>query len=167
MTLVTLWIAGFPVLGVIAGLVGTRFRRVRQVVVWLGAVLAVAVFTYGLFRGGPNECFRHAASGTYTCHPTAYIADLNILGVAVVVAVTLLSFAPIAATLTGSRVPSVVAMIVFAFMLLIFTLGLLPWVPAAACVLAAAIAGPPGKGEGLSTGEPLDNVSAKPRPGQG
>lgn len=143
MTLFTVWIAGFPVLGVIAGLLGSRFRRVRQVLVWPGAVFSVAVFVYGLFRGGPNDCVENAAGTAYTCHPTAYIADLNILGVAVVVAVTLLSLAPIAAAFTRSRVPSVVATIVFAFMLLIFIFGLLPWVPAAACVLAAAIAGPP------------------------
>lgn len=143
MTLFTVWVVGFPVLGVVAGLVGGRYRRVRQVLVWPGAVFSVGVFLYGLFRGGPNECVENAAGNAYTCHPTAYIADLNILGVAVVVGVTLLSLAPIAAKLTRSRVPSVVATIVFAFMLLIFIFGLLPWVVAASCVLAAAIAGPP------------------------
>lgn len=143
MTLFTLWVAGFPALGVIAGLLGSRFRRVRQVLVWPGAVFSVGVFIYGLFRGGPNDCVENAAGTGYTCHPTAYIADLNVLGVAVVVAVTLLSLAPIAAMLARSRVPSVVATIIFAFMLLVFIFGLLPWVPAASCVLAAAIAGPP------------------------
>jgi hypothetical protein len=55
---------------------------------------------------------------------------------------------------------------VFAFMLLIFIFGLLPWVPAASCVLAAAIAGPPRTREGLPEREPLQRISEKPRPGR-
>lgn len=131
MTLFALWVAGFPVLGVIVGILGASFRRVRQVLVWPAAVYSAVVLIYGLFAGGPNG--------------TAYVAALNVLGVAVVVAVTVLSLAPILSARTRSRVPSVVATILLGTLILIFTLGLAPWVPAASCVLAAAIAGPPEK----------------------
>jgi len=141
MTLLALWMAGFPVLGVIAGIVGASLRRVRQVLVWPAAVYSVGVLGYGLFAGGPNG--------------SGYIANLNTMGVAVIVAVTLLSLAPILSARTTSRVPSVVATIVLGTLILIFTLGLAPWVPAASCVLGAAIAGPPGKLEGLPQREPL------------
>ena len=142
MTLFALWIGGFPVLGVIAGILGVSFRRVRQVLVWPAAVYSVVVFVYGFFSGGPNS--------------TPYMAGLNVMGVAVVIAVTVLSLAPILSARTGSRVPSVVATILLGVLILVFTLGLAPWIPAASCVLAAAIAGPPGKGEGLPQQEPLE-----------
>ena len=141
MTLFVLWVAGFPVLGAIAGMLGVSFRRVRQVLVWPAPVYSAAVLVYGLFAGGPNG--------------TAYIANLSILAVAVVVAVTVLSLAPILSARTGSRAPSVAATILLGVLILIFTLGLAPWVPAASCVLATAIAGPPGKAEGLPQQEPL------------
>ena len=141
MTLFTLWVAGFPVLGVIAGIVGASHRRVRVVLVWPAAVYSAVVFVYGLLAGGPNG--------------TAYVANLNAMGVAVVIAVTVLMLAPLLAARLGSRVPSVVAIILLGVLILIFTLGLAPWVPAASFVLAAAIAGPPGKAEGLPVQEPL------------
>ena len=134
MTLFALWIGGFPVLGAIAGIVGVSVRRLRQILVWPAAVYSAVVLVYGLFAGGPNG--------------TAYVAGLNGMGVGVVVAATVLSLAPILSARTQSRVPSVVATILLATLILIFTLGLAPWVPAASCVLAAAIAGPPGKAEG-------------------
>ena len=134
MTLFALWLAGFPVLGAIAGIVGASVRRVRQLLVWPAAVYSVVVLVYGLIAGGPNG--------------TAYVAGLNGMGVGVVVAATVLSLEPILSARTRSRVPSVVATILLATLILIFTLGLAPWVPAASCVLAAAIGGPPGKAEG-------------------
>ncbi len=142
MTLFAVWMAGFPVLGAIAGITGVSFRRLRQVLVWPAAVYSAGVVLYGLFAGGPNG--------------TAYIANLSLIGVAVVVVVTVLSLAPILAARTMSRTPSVVATLVFGVLILVFTLGLAPWVPAASCVLAAAIAGPPGKAEGLPRREPLE-----------
>jgi hypothetical protein len=150
-TLFVAWLVGFPFLGVILGLLGTRFRRVRQVLVWPSAAISVGIFVYGLFRGGPNECVSTGGS-SYVCHPTAYIADLDSFGVAVVVVVTVLSLGPIAAAVAKRRAPSVIATCVLGLLILIFPLGLLPWVPAASCVLAAAIAGPPrvaGRVEGL------------------
>jgi hypothetical protein len=132
MTLFVLWMAGFPVLGFVAGVLGAGRRRVRQVLVWLGAVYAVAVFAYGLFGGGP--------------HGSAYFADLATSGKVVVAAVTLLAFAPIVAAVTRSRVASLTALFLQGLLILIFTLGLAPWVPAASCVLAAAVAGPPDVG---------------------
>jgi MFS family permease len=168
-TLYAAWLVGFPVLGFIAGLLGRRFGRVRQVLVWPAAVISVGIFVYGLFRGGPNDCVSTGGS-SYACHPTAYIADLTLFGVAVIVAVTVLSLAPIAAAFTRRRAPSVIATCVLALLIFIFPLGLLPWVPAASCVLAAAIAGPPRasrRGEGPPEREPLETVSEKPRPGRG
>ncbi len=152
MTLFAVWIGGFPVLGVIVGILGVSFRRVRQVLLWPAAAYSAVVFVYGLVAGGPNG--------------TAYVAGLDVMGVAVIVAVTVLSLAPILSARTKSRVPSVVATILLAVLILVFTLGLAPWVPAASCVLAAAIAGPPGKAEGLPRREPLAAVSEKPRPGR-
>jgi len=137
MTLLAVWMAGFPVLGVIAGIVGASFRRVRQVLVWPAAVYSAGVLVYGLFAGGPNR--------------SAYIANLDAVGVVVVV--TVLSLAPILSARVSSRAPSVVATIVLGLLILSFTLGLAPWVPAASCVLAAAIAGPPGKARGAPTPE--------------
>jgi len=131
MTLLAVWMAGFPVLGVIAGIVGASFRRVRQVLVWPAAVYSAGVLVYGLFAGGPNR--------------SAYIANLDVMAVGVVVVVTVLSLAPILSARVSSRAPSVVATIVLGLLILSFTLGLAPWVPAASCVLAAAIAGPPGR----------------------
>jgi len=142
MTLLAVWMAGFPVLGVIAGIVGASFRRVRQVLVWPAAVYSAGVLVYGLFAGGPNR--------------SAYIANLDVMAVGVVVVVTVLSLAPILSARVSSRAPSVVATIVLGLLILSFTLGLAPWVPAASCVLAAAIAGPPGKAEGLPPQEPLE-----------
>jgi hypothetical protein len=141
-TLFVLWVAGFPVLGVMAGILGASSCRVRQVLVWPAAVYSVGVFVYGLLAGGPNG--------------SAYVAGLNVMGVAVIVVVTVLSLAPILSARTRSRVPSVVAIILLGVLILIFTLGLAPWVPAASSVLAAAIAGPPGKAEGLPQQEPLE-----------
>jgi hypothetical protein len=140
-TLFALWIGCFPVLGAIAGIVGVSVRLVRQVLVWPAAIYSAAVLVYGLFAGGP--------------HGSAYFAGLNAMGVGVVVAVTVLSLAPILSARTRSRVPSVVATILLGTLILVFTLGLAPWVPAASCVLATAIAGPPGKTEGLPRREPL------------
>ena len=142
MTLLALWMGGFPVLGAIAGIVGASLRRVRQVLVWPAAVYSVGVLGYGLFAGGPNG--------------SAYVANISVIGVAVIVAVTVLSLAPILSARRSSRAPSVVATILLGMLILIFTLGLAPWVPAASCVLAAAIAGPPGKAEGLPQQEPLE-----------
>jgi hypothetical protein len=133
-TLFALWIGGFPVLGAIAGIVGVSVRRLRQILVWPAAIYSAVVLVYAFFAGGPNG--------------TAYVAGLNGMGVGVVVAVTVLSLAPILSARTRSRVPSVVATILLATLILIFTLGLAPWVPAASCVLAAAIGGPPGEAEG-------------------
>src|SRR5439155_25256970 len=55
MTLLAVWMAGFPVLVVIAGIVGASFRRVRQVLVWPAAVYSAGVVVYGLFAGGRNR----------------------------------------------------------------------------------------------------------------
>jgi hypothetical protein len=153
LTLFAVWMAGFPVLGAIAGIAGVSFRRLRQVLVWPAAVYSAGVFLYGLFAGGPNG--------------TAYMANLSAIGVALVVAVTVLSLAPVLAARTRSRVPSVVATLVFGVLILVFTLGLAPWIPAASCVLAAAIAGPPGKAEGLPRGGSPLSAATRPRPGRG
>ena len=141
MTLFVLWMGGFPVLGFLVGVVGTVRRRVRQVLVWTGAAYAVLVFGYGLFGGGPNG--------------SAYFANLATSGKVVVAAVSLLAFAPIVSAVTRSRAPSIVALLLQGMLILIFTLGLAPWVPAASSVLGAAVAGPPDEGrrkrEGLPT----------------
>ena len=89
MTLLALWMGGFPVLGAIVGIVGVSFRRVRQALVWPAAVYSAAVFVYGLFAGGPNG--------------NGYITNLNAIGVAVVVAVSVLSVAPIFAARSMSQ----------------------------------------------------------------
>ena len=153
MTLFAVWMAGFPVLGVIAGMLGASFRRVRQVLVWPAAVYSAGVLVYGLFAGGPNG--------------SAYIANLDVMGVAVVVVVTVLSLAPILSARTRSHAPSVVATLVLGLLILSFTVGLAPWVPAASSVLAAAIAGPPGKAEGLPRGGSPLSAATRPRPGRG
>lgn len=130
MSLFAIWMGGFPALGVAAGLVGSGSRPVRQVLVWIGAALSLGVFLYALVAGGPNG--------------HAYIAGVNALGVAVIAVVIVLCLAPVLAARLKSRAPSVMATILLAVLVLIFPLGLFPWMPAASCVLAAAIAGPPG-----------------------
>jgi hypothetical protein len=142
-TLFALWMAGFPVLGAIAGIVGASFRRLRRVLVWPAAVYSAGVLVYGLFAGGPNG--------------TAYMANLSLVGVTFVVVVSVMSLAPILSARMSSRRPSVVATLVFGVLILLATVGLAPWIPAASFVLAAAIAGPPGKAEGLPRREPLES----------
>lgn len=129
MSLFAIWMGGFPALGVAAGLFGGGSRQVRQVLVWIGAALSLGVLLYALVAGGP--------------HGRAYIAGVNALGLAVIVVVIALCLAPILAATLKTRAPSVMATILLAVLFLIFPLGLFPWMPAASCVLAAAIAGPP------------------------
>ena len=138
-----LWVAGWPLVGVCVGVIGLRFRRLRQFLMWPAAAYALLILVYGLFRGGPNECVENAAATGYTCHPTAAFADLSMLGVVVIGAVTLLSVAPIVAGRAHSRAPSVVAAVILVLLILVFTFDLLFWIPAASAVLASAITGPP------------------------
>jgi hypothetical protein len=138
-----LWVAGWPLAAVCAGLIGLRFRRLRQLLMWPACAYSLLILGYGLFRGGPNECVENAAATGYTCHPTAAFADLSLLGVVVIGAVTLLSVAPIVAGRAHSRAPSFVATVILVLLILVFTFDLLFWIPAASAVLASAIAGPP------------------------
>ena len=138
------WIIGWPLAGIVAGVIGMRARLVRQFLVWPPAVYSIALFMYGLFRGGPNECVENSAGTAYTCHPTAFFADVDGFAIAVIVIVSVLSFAPIASASTHSRTYSLVAAGFLVLLILLFLLGLTPWIPAASAVLAAAVAGPPG-----------------------
>lgn len=129
MSLFAIWMGGFPALGVAAGLFGGGSRPMRLLLVWIGAALSLGVLLYALVAGGPNG--------------RAYIAGVNTLGLAVIVVVVALCLAPMLAAKVRSRIPSVMATILLAVLVLSFPLGLFAWMPAASCVLAAAIAGPP------------------------
>jgi hypothetical protein len=87
------------------------------------ALYALAVFAVFLTHGGP--------------------ASVGAFGVAVVVAVTFLSLAPVVSIFTGTRVWTLVATVLVVLLLVYFVVGLLLWFPVAAGLIAASIAGPP------------------------
>jgi hypothetical protein len=128
---------------VVLGLIGQRVRRMRFVLVWLAPLYSAAVFVYVLFRGGPDVCAPYPGPPGYACHPTSFLSSIGWFGVLVVVAVTLVSFAPVIAARTRSRTPAVLGTIALTALIALYVLGLLTWVPADAALLAAAIAGPP------------------------
>ena len=161
-----LWVVGWPLAGIAAGLLGLRFRPLRHVLTWAPGAYTVAIFVYGLFRGGPNDCSATSASGDFVCHPTSLFSDLPPAGVIVIVAMTMLNLAPLVAARVRARAPSAVAAAVMILLTILFIFGLLFWIPPSSGVLGAAIAGPPDKEKGAPGREPLEaDEATKPRPG--
>ena len=89
----------------------------------VGPLYALAVFVIFLTNGGPE------GAGAF--------------GVVIVVAVTVLAFAPIASFLTQSLRPVVVGTLTLLVILVYFALGLWLWFPVATGLVAASIVGPP------------------------
>lgn len=151
MTVVLLaWLAAWAAAGVVLGLAGRRRRRVRYVVTWGGPVFAAGLFVYALFFGGPDECRPYPGPPGYACHSTSMLSSVGWFGVVVIVAVTVVSLAPLAAARGRTRTPSVLGAIILAVLIAVFFAALLLWIPADAAVLAAAIAGPPNTAKGSS-----------------
>ena len=89
----------------------------------VAALYAIVVFVIFLTHGGPEGV------GTF--------------GLVIVVAVSVLAFAPIAGFFTGTRRPVVAGMVALLILLFYFSAGLLLWFPEATGLIAASIAGPP------------------------
>ena len=138
---------GFAAAGLVLGVIGMKVRAIRYLVAGAAPLYAVVLFIYALFRGGPNECVPYPGPPGYVCHPTSFLSGIGWFGVFVVVAVTLVSFAPLIAARRGSRSPAVLGAVVLTALIALYLLALLTWVPADAAVLAAAIAGPPRRRE--------------------
>lgn len=149
-----LWIGGSAAGAAILGLAGLRSAAVRKLLVGLAPLYSVALFVYGLFRGGPNDCVTAPSPPGYVCHPTSFMSDIGWYGVLIVTTVTVVSLSSIAAGLTRTRTPSVLGAIVLLVLIALFPTGLLLWVPAEAALIAAAVAGPPGRRGQGATAEP-------------
>jgi hypothetical protein len=117
------WYLGLPLVGIVAGFAGRRYRWIRYILVGLAPLYAASLFVL-LFIG-------------------SVLAGTDSLGVVVIILATIFSMAPIVSALSGTRAPSVVATIALVAMTVLFIYGLLLWLPATTAVLGAAIAGPP------------------------
>jgi hypothetical protein len=117
------WYLGLPLVGVVAGIAGRRYRWIRYILVGLAPLYAASLFVL-LFIG-------------------SVLAGTDSLGVVVIVLATIFSMAPIVSAWSRTRAPSVVATIALVAMTVLFIYGLLLWLPATTAVLGAAIAGPP------------------------
>lgn len=152
-----LWVIGFPALGLVLGLAGLKLRALRYVLAGAAPVFSVGLYVYGLFRGGPNECVDAPGPPGYICHPTPFLSSIGWYGVIVVTVVTVVSLAPLVAAWTRRRAPAVLGTVVLTGLIVFYIYGLLDWVPAAAAMLAAAIAGPPNR---LERGAPAGAATA-------
>jgi hypothetical protein len=117
------WYLGLPLVGIVAGFAGRRYRWIRYILVGLAPLYAASLFVL-LFIG-------------------SVLAGTDSLGVFVIVLSTIFSMAPIVSAWSGTRAPSVVATIGLVAMTVLFFYALLLWLPATTAVLGAAIAGPP------------------------
>jgi len=108
---------------VVLGFAGRRWPVVRWPIAVAAALYALAVFAVFLTQGGP--------------------AGVGAFGVAVVVALTVLAFAPVVSIFTRTRTWTLVATVLVVLLLVYFVVGLLLWFPVATGLIAASIAGPP------------------------
>ena len=138
-----LWVLGFPAAGIIVGVAGLRIAALRYVLAAAAPVYSGALFVYGLFRGGPNDCVDSPQPPGYVCHPTSFMSDIGWYGVVIVSVATVISLSPLGAAAMRNRVPSIIGAVLLVVLIGLFPFGLLLWVPAASAVIAAAIAGPP------------------------
>ena len=122
------WVLGWPLIGVFVGLLGLRFPSLRWPLAFVGPPFAVAAFLLFIALGG--------------------LIEVGPLGIAILVAVTIASFAPVASWLAGTRTPSIAAAALLVVLMGWLAFVLVSWFPAGAGVLAAAIAGPPPRGHG-------------------
>jgi len=132
-----LWYLGWPLAGVLVGLVGLRTIVVRWFVATIPGAYAVLLFTFLSVRGGPKDC---TSAG---CHPTSFLSDIGLNGVFVVVFVRLLTLTPLGGAWVGVRWPSVTGAVLLVALIALNPFGFVIWVPAAAAVIGAAVAGPP------------------------
>lgn len=138
-----LWMLGFPAAGLMLGVAGMRLAALRYLLTVAGPLYSGTLFVYGLFRGGPNECVDAPQPPGYICHPTSFLSDIGWLGIVVVAVATIVSFAPLVSAWWRSRIPSALGAGVLIVLIVLFIFGLLLWVPAAAALVGAAVAGPP------------------------
>lgn len=117
------WYLGLPLVGIVAGFVGRRYRWMRYILAGLGPLYAVALFVLLLIG--------------------SVLFQTDALGAGVIVTATILSLAPLVSAWTGSRAPSAAAAIVLVAMTWLFIYALLLWLPGTTAVIGAAIAGPP------------------------
>ena len=137
------------------GLIGRRWRAMRSFLVVIGPLYALAILVFFQFEGAGSAC---AGAGlTFHCWEISYASTWGVYGWVVVGAVLILSLAPIASAWTRWRAPTLVAAGVLPFVIGVYLTGLIPWVPAWAGVLAAAIAGPPSR-EPRATSQPGDRA---------
>lgn len=143
MALLLVLVAAAFLLAFVLGVMGRRSRAVQAALPWVAPVYATALFVYALFRGGPDECVPYPGPPGYACHATSFLSSVGGYGVLVAVVLTLVSFTPLVMARTGRRMPAILGTIVLAALVALYFFVFATWAPAAAAVLAAAIAGPP------------------------
>jgi hypothetical protein len=134
-------LAALLVLAAAFGFIGLRSRRMRTILVLVGPLYSVAILVYFLIEGAGSEC--SGAGASFHCWEVSYASTWGVYGTVLVGAVVVFSLAPIVSAWLRSRRPAAVAAVALAVVIGMHVLGLWPWVPAVAAVLAAAIAGPP------------------------
>jgi hypothetical protein len=133
-------IAVLTVTGIVVGLAGGRWRRLRLALALIGPLYAAAVLIYSLAEGSTSICT--GTGGTFRCTEVTYASTWGVGGSVAVGVATVLTMAPLMSVWLRNRIPSVVASIALPIVLT-FTIGPAAWLPAWAAVLAAAVAGPP------------------------
>lgn len=137
------------------GLIGRRWRAMRSFLAVIGPLYALTIFVFFQFEGAGSDC---AGSGpTFHCWEISYASTWGVYGWVVVAIVMVLSLAPITSAWMRSRAPAVTAAVLLPLVIGAYVTGLIPWVPAWAGVLAAAIAGPPSS-ERRATALPSDRA---------
>jgi hypothetical protein len=137
------------------GLIGLRWRAMRSFLVVIGPLYAVGIFVFFQFEGAGSDC---AGAGlTFHCWEISYASTWGVYSWVIVAVVMILSLAPIASAWLRWRAPAVTAAVLLPLVIGAFLTGLIPWVPAWAGVLAAAIAGPPSTGS-RATSRPTDRA---------
>jgi hypothetical protein len=136
-------VAALVVVAAALGLIGVRGRPMRSFLVVIGPLYSLAIFAYFFIEGAGSQCA--GAGTTFHCWEITYASTWGMHGSVVVGIAMILSLTPIAAAWTRRRAPTVVAAVALPLMIGIHVPGLIPWVPSAAAVLAAAIAGPPSR----------------------
>ena len=101
---------------------------------------ALVVFAVFLTHGGPER--------------------VGAFGVVVIVAVTVLSFAPVVSIFTRTRTWTLVATVLVVLLFVYFVVGLLLWFPVATGLIAASIAGPPSFARRSSVAADHDRLDA-------
>ena len=136
-------VSAILVVALALGLIGLRWRAMRTFLVVIGPLYTLAVFIYFLFEGAGSECA--GAGQTFHCWEITYASTWGVHGSVVVGIAMILSGSPIVAAWIRRRAPAVVASVALPLLIGIYGMSLIPWVPSAAAVLAAAIAGPPSR----------------------